>query len=389
MNIMRFSVLAALLSITGLAQAAPQYSISLLGTVNAHHSVFTPAINNAGVVSGYGYTDPNTPGKYFYDSSTAATWSNGVASPLKALPGTANGMATASNLHGQTVGISWTHMPYELPLGAASTSTPYDGQATLWQQGTATLLPGLYNNYGEATDINNRGQIIGWSAQGSSGTIATVWNNNIPTALASLPGYEIHAYGINDQGIIVGSAKYENRVHVAVFWNSQNELQWLSGINGQSASGVAIAVNENGVIAGTTSGADGRQHATIWVDGQALDLGLAGGWASFAYGLNNQGDVVGSHLGEYEGEIGEYALLWQNGVAINLNSLANLPDNVVLTYAHDINDSGYIIAQGYINAGDDAERIYRTYLLAPVPEPSSYALMLAGLALIGVSRRKR
>jgi hypothetical protein len=57
----------------------------------------------------------------------------------------------------------------------------------------------------------------------------------------------------------------------------------------------------------------------------------------------------------------------------DLNSLVNLPDGVVLTEAGGINNTGQLVATASV-----------------IPEPATFALMLAGLALIGgVSRRKR
>jgi hypothetical protein len=49
----------------------------------------------------------------------------------------------------------------------------------------------------------------------------------------------------------------------------------------------------------------------------------------------------------------------------DLNSLVNLPEGVILAFAQGINNAGQVIA-------------------ILVPEPESYALLLAGLALIGV-----
>lgn len=57
---------------------------------------------------------------------------------------------------------------------------------------------------------------------------------------------------------------------------------------------------------------------------------------------------------------------------MDLNLLANLPEGIILTNAVDINNAGQIIAVGTI------------------PEPESYALFLAGLALVGfMARRKK
>jgi hypothetical protein len=50
----------------------------------------------------------------------------------------------------------------------------------------------------------------------------------------------------------------------------------------------------------------------------------------------------------------------------DLNTLVHMPDGVVLTNATGINNVGQIIA-----------------VTTPVPEPETYALLLAGLGLIG------
>jgi hypothetical protein len=61
-----------------------------------------------------------------------------------------------------------------------------------------------------------------------------------------------------------------------------------------------------------------------------------------------------------------------NGVGtINLNSLIDLPDGYNLQRALDINDQAQVLASGI------------------VPEPETYALMLAGLGLMGSLRDAR
>jgi hypothetical protein len=70
-----------------------------------------------------------------------------------------------------------------------------------------------------------------------------------------------------------------------------------------------------------------------------------------------------------------------NGVGItDLNALVTLPGGVSLQWVAAINDMGQIVA--------DASNGH-SYLLSPVPEPETYALMLAGLGLMRlVARRK-
>jgi hypothetical protein len=55
----------------------------------------------------------------------------------------------------------------------------------------------------------------------------------------------------------------------------------------------------------------------------------------------------------------------------DLNALVHLPEGVILTTATGINNAGQVVA------------------IAVVPEPSSYALMLAGLAPVGMVIRRK
>lgn len=59
----------------------------------------------------------------------------------------------------------------------------------------------------------------------------------------------------------------------------------------------------------------------------------------------------------------------------DLNSLIDLPSNAVFTEASPINNVGEVVASASV---------------AVIPEPESYALLLAGLALTGfMARRKK
>lgn len=295
--------------------------------------------------------------------------------------------ALSINDHGQIVGISYTHARfYELQLGGLESIPPsqlYDGHATLWQNGTATTLPSLSGQYAYANDINNHGQIVGWSLI-SQNQAATIWNNGLPTALSTPTGLNSEAHAINDNGYTVGVLRQGNSIGDAALWNSNNELILLDTIGGNGSG--AYAINNANIAAGWSESSDGRQHATLWENGLAIDLGRQGDYASFAYGLNNLGHVVGSFI-EIDGTTGyleEYAALWIDGNRINLNSLIDSTSGIILDSAYGINDQGWIIARG-TNNGDT----YSTYLLMPVPEPSTYAMLLAGLGLLMSSSRRK
>lgn len=89
-----------------------------------------------------------------------------------------------------------------------------------------------------------------------------------------------------------------------------------------------------------------------------VDLGLLpGGYESFAYSINNNGQIVGSsENGESNGNPpGHYparkrrAVLWQNGVITDLNTLIPADTGWELTEAKSINDAGQITGIGTLN----------------------------------------
>ncbi|MFL9710500.1 PEP-CTERM sorting domain-containing protein [Methylobacillus sp. Pita1] len=370
----------SLLSIASLSHASPQYSLTALSPLAGYPGSFAAALNHHGQIVGYG--DLET-----YPLKTLATsWANGTASALTDGQGRYSA-AFSINDHGQVVGVSYTRSGfYEPTIGGLETipsSPSYDGQATLWQNSTATTLPGLSGQYAQAKGINNLGQVVGWSLGADNQITATLWSNNLPTALTSLDGYRGEANAINDQGNIVGSLSKVFGDYAAL-WNNNNELTLLNTIGGIGAE--AYAINSNNLIIGWSASADGKQHATLWDNGTAIDLGRPDDYASFAYGLNNLGHVVGSFIGidGTTGYLEEYAALWIDGSRINLNSLIDSASGIMLDSAYGINDQGWIIARGL-----DSNDNYNAYLLMPVPEPSSYAMLLAGLGLLVRSARRK
>ena len=91
--------------------------------------------------------------------------------------------------------------------------------------------------------------------------------------------------------------------------------------------------------------------------------------------INNAGQVVGAS-GVVGGAIDDYRAFITGpdgeGMA-DLNSLVDLPQGVVLIHSRDINNSGQVIA-----------------IATTIPEPEAYALLLAGLGLVGfIARRKK
>jgi probable HAF family extracellular repeat protein len=117
----------------------------------------------------------------------------------------------------------------------------------------------------------------------------------------------------------------------------------------------------------------GDLHAALWTGGSVIDLtaGVAG--ASYGWSLNNAGHVVGLIT---TGFSTSHAFLW-DGALHDLNSLIPLNSGWTLTDARDINDAGQIVGNGW-----NPEGHFRAFILTPVPEPATYAMLLAGLGLL-------
>ena len=149
----------------------------------------------------------------------------------------------------------------------------------------------------------------------------------------------------------------------------------LGSLGGPGSSSFATGINDAGQVVGYFETASGDSHAFITgPNGEDMkDLGTLGlggpGSSSFATGINNAGQVVGY----FEVPGGTHAFVTgPNGENMaDLNSLVTLPDGVFLKEAAGINNLGQVVA------------------VAVVPESASYALMLAGLALIGFMLRRQ
>jgi len=94
------------------------------------------------------------------------------------------------------------------------------------------------------------------------------------------------------------------------------------------------------------------------------DLGILSGDYSHALGVNDAGEVVGMSGTAADRRTHAFITGPDGAGMTDLNSLVNVPEGVLLTEARDINNAGQVIAIG-------------------IPEPEAYALMLAGLGLIG------
>jgi uncharacterized membrane protein len=226
----------------------------------------------------------------------------------------------------------------------------------VWSQGQMTALPtpaGTTASF--AIQINLLGQIVGQVYDANFNAHAALWNRGTanPILLPGIAGGSAsQPVGINLRGEIAGSSQDASNVTSTVIWR-QGALTVL--INNSAPS----AINDEGQIVGTLFGEPERPF--LWQNGTTTQLPPLPGLAATgtASGINDWGQIVG--------EMNNVPILWQNGVAIDLNSQIASSDPlqpyVRLQAASRINNLGQIVANG---ADSRNPGVGQWYLLTPV-----------------------
>ena len=252
-----------------------------------------------------------------------------IAAPayqLSLLPSLGGSYGTAADINnaGQIVGYS-------------NLAGDLEGHAVLWKGATAPvdLAPG----YGESTAsrINDRGQIIGYPVvfypEGLPGTYLWQQAGAKPTLLAPLSS-ELSgvALGINNAGQMAGVSQDSNFGQYATTWNPPRQLD---------AIGTAAAdINNAGAITGSVRDDDGRAHAAVWQDGQRTILAdLPGSTGTGGSRINDADQVAGTTLFPLFGSLAHLqATLWNGSQPSALATPAGGDST-----ANDLNDKGEVV----------------------------------------------
>jgi probable HAF family extracellular repeat protein len=321
--------------LAGTTQAQTRYTVVPLNT--GFNSTPT-GITNTGLIAG-NYQNPA--GQY-----RAFLWQEGVVQDLGSLGGTTQ--VGAINEQGVMAGLSVNSQNQQRAVRIDSSGITDLGGAA---GATASV----------ANDINALGWIVGNSmvpSGSSSAYRALLWRNGGMTALGSLvAGGQADARAVSDSGYVVGWATNAENRQRAFRWTESGGMIDLGSLYSIGWS-FGLDVNIHGTVVGASLSQDG-QRAFMWTPQsgmQALPI-PAGFLEAWAFGINNAGQVVGysTALGGDDCETIFEPTMWENGVAIRLNSLIN--GEGTLHSVLDINERGEIIG---ISTGGSA------VLLVPV-----------------------
>jgi probable HAF family extracellular repeat protein len=275
------------------------------------------------------------------------------------------------NDFGQAVGLAETSVPDPDGEDVCGFGTHLTCLPFLWLNGKMHALPTLGGNNGEASAINNRGQVAGFAQTTvtDSGcppyqiTAGVIWDKGkvqaLPTVGTDPDGV---AFGINNQGQAVGYSGTCTAANHAVLWEQNGTAVALPDLGVEGA--LATAINDQGQVIGQVASADGTTaYGALWQNGAITSLGtLQGDFSSLAEGINNQGQVVGST--QLSNGYWSHAFIWQNGVMTDLNTLFPANSNLYATMANSINERGQVSGMATVLSGPDAGKIH-AFLATP------------------------
>lgn len=296
------SLIPIMLATMPLASFA-DYKVTALQSVEGGSNVIS-AINASGTIAG---------DSFITDSNKAVMW-DGTGAVRELSPGSPfESTADDINDNGQI-----------LLFGPA-----------IWQNGVITPLytTAIAPLTGFA-GLNNSGQYTStgyFQINGIYQRHAFLVTSGATMDLGTLPGTTTSwSNNINNNGDVVGYSVVSGTQTRAVLWRNGAIID-LGVLSGQSSS-IANDINDNGRVVGTSGG-----RLFTWENGVMTDLGVISSGATMAArGINRNGDIVGSF--KPSGSAASLPFIWSNGKFTDLSALVNSCEAI------DINDNGQIVS---------------------------------------------
>ena len=289
-----------------------------LGTLGGNTS-FATGINNRGLVVGASANAIPDPISLFGFGTQTRTfvWENGVMRDIGTLGGPDAAPFAALGDRGQVIGNSYINSTQNADNGPFCAPNVPTQDPFLWEKGSMVDLGTLGGTCGFAKFINNRGQVIGQSALlGNRVSHPFLWDRGVLTDLGTLGGDNGDVSWINDAGQVVGEADLPgSQTHDAFLW----EKGVMTDLGNLGQTSFAFAINNKGQVVGHSLANDGTFHAFLWQKGgPMIDLnvfvpkeGSSLALLTDAFNINDRGEIIGTGVppGIPPGEVGGHVFL--------------------------------------------------------------------------------
>lgn len=143
-----------------------------------------------------------------------------------------------------------------------------ESRAYLWEDsGNFQLLDDLYLGFSSPQDINDMGDIVGYSYDPStSRTTATLWADGVPEDLGSLL-VNSYAIEINNQGFIIGTSRTDSSDQTGTLWDDEGNIYDINDLLLGYSGGKHIVslndINDSGYILATLVDSNGVRSAAL------------------------------------------------------------------------------------------------------------------------------
>jgi len=235
------------------------------------------------------------------------------------------GYQTSSSRQVNDLGFALVNSTHVYVPGAGLLTLPgFDGGT-----GSPGLLDDLGNVFGSAPDADGVEHPAMWHID-PSGQITG------PVELGDLGDFRCR--NINNNGVMAG---YVNPDAAIAWFDGAGQLQvQVLGALGPYDVAQAVAISDNGMVAGNSRDPSGYEEAFAWTaENGMVGLGNLGGPGSTANDVNNLGQIVGSSRSD--GRNPQVGFMWQNGRLDDLNDVTDGKNWIQI--ASGINDSGHIV----------------------------------------------
>jgi probable HAF family extracellular repeat protein len=220
--------------------------------------------------------------------------------------------------------------------------------------------------------INDHGQI---ALEAATGLVHRPFlldkNGQLTDMFASFGNQNGDVYGMNNNGQAVGSTYDLNGLKPAqpFLWNN-GKVTLLPTPNG--AEGNALAINDAGDVVGVVD-VGGSFRATLWKNGQYIDLGAPSVGTSVASGIDNRGRIIVDYSFDNGGTASEKSFLLENGTITDLGSLGR-----DFTKANTLNNNGQIVGVSDSATAIRQGFIWENGVMTELAKPSGAARAIAG-----------